>query len=702
MGFAPNCLIILALAPATSLATEQREATSAGANPIRRVVSMLERMQEKVTEEGEQEAELHEKFLCWCKNSADELHASISAADAKGPQMGSRLGDAESEGAKLTAEVEQHRADRDAAKTTMAEATALREKDAAAFAAAKAELNTNIDTVTKAIAAIAKGSGSFVQTDAAQALRKFVTVREMADNDRQDVLAFLSGSQTAGYAPESGEVSGILKQLSDDMKGELAAATEKEEAAIKTYGELMAAQKKEVAALTASIEDKLERAGKLGVQAVTVKAEMANTRDSHEEEEKFLANVEQSCAQRQAEWQQRKQIRAEELHAIAETIKVLNDDEALELFKKTLPSPDVSFLQVTSKTAALKAQALRVIQALPRHDQRGARPELDFIAVALQGKKVSFDKVIGMIDAMAATLKQEQADDDQKKEYCNAKFAEKADQQKAQESKIGSLDTAIAEAQEGLETANADIKALEGGIKALDKDTAEAAGQRKKENHDFTEVMAADAAAKRLLEFAKNRLNQFYNAALHKEKAPRVLTEEERITVNFGGNVPTAAPGGIANTGIAVFAQRGAPPPPPAALGAYAKKGEENNGVLAMIDLLIKDLDKEMTEAKVEEEQAQKDYELLMRDSAEKRKQDANSITERHAAAAALESDLAEYADSKASSAQALAETMKYVTALHAECDWLLQNMDARKQARTTEGEQLQEAKAVLSGADFS
>ena len=66
-----------------------------------------------------------------------------------------------------------------------------------------------------------------------------------------------------------------------------------------------------------------------------------------------------------------------------------------------------------------------------------------------------------------------------------------------------------------------------------------------------------------------------------------------------------------------------APPPPPETAGAYTKKSEESGGVIAMIDTLIADLDKEMTEAEATEKNSQEDYEKLMADSSEKRTKDS-------------------------------------------------------------------------------
>merc|ERR1719152_609954 len=139
-----------------------------------------------------------------------------------------------------------------------------------------------------------------------------------------------------------------------------------------------------------------------------------------------------------------------------------------------------------------------------------------------------------------------------------------------------------------------------------------------------------------LLGFAKNRLQKFYNPKLYKPPPKRVLTEEERISTNFGGTMaPTAAPGGIAGTGITALSQV-APPPPPETAGPYKKMAEESNGVITMMDMLAADLDKENQETEVEEKNSQEEYEQFMKDSAAKRAADATSIAEKEAAKADL------------------------------------------------------------------
>merc|ERR1719436_1042660 len=121
-----------------------------------------------------------------------------------------------------------------------------------------------------------------------------------------------------------------------------------------------------------------------------------------------------------------------------------------------------------------------------------------------------------------------------------------------------------------------------------------------------------------------------------------------------------------------------------------------------MIDLLVQDLDKELTEAETEEKDAQADYEAMLGDSKAKRAADTKALTDKTSNVAASSLDLEASNEAKASKSSELAATLEYISSLHAECDWLLQYYDARKSARSGESDSLLNAKAILSGADYS
>jgi chromosome segregation ATPase len=493
--------------------------------------------------------------------------------------------------------------------------------------------------------------------------------------------------------------------MKDTMEASLAEATAAEEKAIADYKALMIAKKKEVDALQKSIEKKLKRIGDMGVELVNMMEDLEDTKKSLEEDRAFLADLEKNCATKEAEWAARQKVRAAEIVALADTIKLLNDDDALELFKKTLPSPaGASLLQVQLKSKLVQKQALNALKSASKD------PRLDLIALALHGKKVNFEKVIVMIDDMVALLGKEQKDDEEKKEYCETEFDTAEDEKKRLARAISDLEKAIEENTAAVETLTTEIADLVQGIKDLDKQVAEATEQRKAEHEDFVANLASNNAAKDLLTIARNRLNKFYNPKLYKPPPKRVLSEEDQIVVNMGGTLaPTAAPGGIAGTGVTVLADvsahnaaKVAPPPPPETAAAFSKKSEESNGVIGMIDLLVADLTKEMTEATTTEKDAQADYETTMKDSAEKRAEDTQTLANKQKAKAETEATMEANTEEKAATTKTLMATLEHIASLHGECDWLLQYFEVRKEARAGEVESLKNAKAVLSGADFS
>merc|ERR1719148_561012 len=156
--------------------------------------------------------------------------------------------------------------------------------------------------------------------------------------------------------------------MGDTMAQNLADATATENDAIKNYKGLMAAKKKEVAALTATVESKTQQIGDLGVSIVMMKEDLSDTQASLADDKKFLANLDKSCSTKKAEWEERSKTRAEELVALADTIKVLNDDDSLELFKKTLPSAAMSLLQVVSSRSGAAATIRAAIQTANSQD----------------------------------------------------------------------------------------------------------------------------------------------------------------------------------------------------------------------------------------------------------------------------------------------------------------------------------------------
>merc|ERR1719442_238470 len=118
------------------------------------------------------------------------------------------------------------------------------------------------------------------------------------------------------------------------------------------------------------IEDKLQKNGELAVTVAEMKNDLGDTTESMAEDKKFLSELETGCSTKTAEWEARCKVRQLELLALAETIKLLNDDDALELFKKAVPGRSASLVQLGGSAARTRDSALKVLRAA-----RGAATE---------------------------------------------------------------------------------------------------------------------------------------------------------------------------------------------------------------------------------------------------------------------------------------------------------------------------------------
>merc|ERR1719199_1448788 len=435
---------------------------------------------------------------------------------------------------KLEAEkAEKAQLDREPAKADLEQATSIREKEHAEFVEATGDQKANIDALGGAIDALAKGMGAFLQAPRSPRLEKVVRASEAVDDyQKQDLLALLQGKNPFGdYGAQSGEIVGMLKAMKDEMDKDLGGAVSAEEEAQKGFEECAAAKTSEIQANSEAIESKTVRSGNLAVSVTTTADDIEDTTGEMKETEAFVANLASTCA-----------MKKKEFAAVSEAIKILNDDDTLDLFKKTLSLSQSSlrFMQTSSK----KSSALRVARSLgalakkdPAHSQR-----LALLQYSLRAKSVDFSKIVAQIDGMIAVLGEEQKTDDETKTFCSKEISTKDAEQKDTEEAIAQSTAAIEEMTEQSATLASEMASLQKEIKDLDKAVAEATEQRKNEHSEFLTFQTENNAALQLIEKAKNRLNKFYRPNLYKEAPKRELTEEEKSLAASGRSDMIALP----------------------------------------------------------------------------------------------------------------------------------------------------------------
>merc|ERR1719453_1199447 len=184
--------------------------------------------------------------------------------------------------------------------------------------------------------------------------------------DHRNLMSFLE--QSGDYVPQSGQIVGILKQMQEEMQGSLKKAEEDEASAVSGFEELKASKQQEQEIATTAIETKQGRSGELAVAVVQAADDIEDTQKEVADSEKFAKTLEESCGTKEAEWAEREKLRNQEIAAISDAIGILNDDDALDVFKKAMPSALVEeklgFLQSRTSTASRAQKAVAIISQI--------------------------------------------------------------------------------------------------------------------------------------------------------------------------------------------------------------------------------------------------------------------------------------------------------------------------------------------------
>merc|ERR1719298_83338 len=186
-----------------------------GANPIRKVVTMLQDMQKTVEDEGKKEQDMFDKFMCYCSGGEGALEASIKEGQAQIEQLTAAIERGTAEKSQLDQDVATHKSDREGAEKTIKESTAMREKEAAEYAATSGEMKSNIEAMGGALAALKKGlSAAMLQTSAGQTLRNIVEHSPaVSETERSTLMSFLESGEGG-----SDQIIGIVSQMKEEME----------------------------------------------------------------------------------------------------------------------------------------------------------------------------------------------------------------------------------------------------------------------------------------------------------------------------------------------------------------------------------------------------------------------------------------------------------------------------------------------------
>ncbi|CAD7938214.1 unnamed protein product [Amoebophrya sp. A25] len=696
-----------------------------GANPVRRIVTLLQDMEKEITSEMESEKAMYAKYECYCKKNDGALSSQADEAMAEREKQSAIEEQKKGEKKRLGEELKQHKKDREAAQKTLKMTVEAEKERNAAFEADHKEYLDTIKAMESAIKALNKGMGkSFLQSEQALSLKKIMQNSRLLastlhadEDDQRAVFAFLNKD----YAPASGEIVGILKQMLDQMNEDLGGALDEDKKARETFLQMKTAKETEIAALSQMIEEKTELKGKVAVEIVMALKAKEEAIKQLGDAQAFLVKLKEMCSTKVDEYKVRVEDAQQEIAAIQEAIVVLNDDDSLDIFKKADPRAltQVSLLQRGSSVRS------RVIELLER-TAAGAKSEKAAKTLALMANtakqmlrsKVDFSKVLVMIDDMIALLKEEGKSDLASRDQCTADLAENAADTKENKHALTAANEKDSEMTELIAAKAALIEENTAHIAESKKAVSEATAQRMKENADYVAAIDLNTSAVQLIDKAVNVLNKYYSPALYKKAEQRELSKEEKILQASGQDIgDTTVVKPIAGTSqtqaflekktssfLQLSASQVVDPTesaPEIFEGERKSKSQKSNSVVALLRMLQNDIKKDSAAAESDEKVAQNDYENLTMEAAKQQAEWGKSTADATSAKAGFEEELQKAETSGSVHELELEQLGESLSALHASCDLILSHFDEREVKRENEIDHLHKGKAILSGASF-
>merc|ERR1719203_178295 len=484
-----------------------------------------------------------------------------------------------------------------------------------------------------------------------------------------------AAADAKSYNSRTGRILGLLREMSEETARDLSEAQKEDSNANVTFQNLRAAKLGEISSAT---QQKKRKEGELAYtldKAATSKEDKLATSGALEADQEFLANLLKDCKTEDEEYKQRFKTRSQELVALSEVLKILSEDNARDLFGKT-----VSLLQLsrTNANTSLVERVAAQDRAAERAMQRIAtvarkHKNWALVSLAVRVRLDAFSKVKEVMDKMLVELAKQQKEEYAKWESCKSNIDTTEDSIKVGEQTKEDLDEKhkqLVNMLESLDREISELKSEERDMKISLKD----AGEHRKAQNEFYQASVMDQrATTNILNKALARLKQFYATKFVQVHAHR--GEQQR------------QPG------------RAVAPPPPKPRD-YSKSGGAG-GVIQLLMKIIANSEVAEQELNMGEQRSQALYADFVKATTTTIEADRAAISEKSTRISELKSEKSETEESQLSNDEALNKFLELLKAQHLDCDYLLKYFDVRQQARAEEMDAITDAKAVLSGASF-
>jgi len=661
------------------------------ASPIDQVVTLLQGVHKEIEKDGKDEQASYDKYACWVEdtmqrkardiNSAKELLAELNDSIKK---LGAEIASHGAEIAQLNKDIAQNN---EASK----EATALRNKENAEYQQERTESEQCIGALDVAIKVLTgagtKKAGFMQQYREAQLMSVAVGVKKvmsqmsrhsrLSDENANMVMRFVQNPQAyaahgmvatqtgqnpfGDYAPQSSQIQGILAGMHDTFKADLKKDIAAEEESLKSFEALMQTKNQELDTLTLTLQKQEGDSASKQKALAEDETQRDDTTASLAADEKFFDETKAAAQNKATEWSVRTRLRVEELAGIQGAVQILSGG-AKTFDEATTTLVELKAVRRHSQTHADAYSKLKVLAA----KSQSANLQRLVLVMKTGGH---FDKVMIMIDEMMKVLRKEEQDDIEHRDRCeNGENANKNSMEDL-ENDVKKTDKKLERMGNTDDDLAKELKDVKAAIVATKKDMAEMLEMRNEDNDDFKRALKMDDEAIHLITMATAKLNKYY--------------KDNKVSLAQGpeyDNDPDKAP--------------------ETSFSGADKHSSESGGIIAILDMIKEDLQKEMKEGRADEASAQAEYE-------KQRGALQASLDAQMESKVNLEKERADLAE-KVSGAEKFKNERKsdldsqkgMKQALNTDCSWVQTHFETRRTKRKTEMDGLVEAKSFLSGVE--
>jgi len=462
---------------------------------------------------------------------------------------------------------------------------------------------------------------------------------------------------------------GVLSAMHDEFTKDLTQAqTDDLEAEIR-FQKLRASKLSEISAAKEQKEAKDALLAEMLDKSEKAKEDTIALQDAIAADEEFLRNMRTSCSSEDEEHAARVQVRGDETIALAETLKILTQDDARDVFTKT-----ISFVQLDSTrsgvTARMKAQNRASERAMQRIAEVARRHKSWTMAsLAVRVRLDGFSGVQKAMDKMIAELQKHQKEEYEKMESCKSSIDKAEDSIKEGIITKEDLAEKHTELVNTIATLTTSIKELKKEVLQMEVSLKQAGQERKQQNTLFQQSVTDQRATVNILGKAKARLKAFY------EQSSLVQVRvHHRMLQKLQQRQPSTP---------------------------KYEKSVASGGVLQLLTKIIKDAEKTERELASSEQKSQQDYSLFVKDTKSSIDAVRSALEAKQKQRAEAESEKSETEEAQLANNVEVSKLQDLLKAHHLDCDFVLKYFDIRQKSREEEINAITDAKSILSGADF-